>query len=181
MDEYIERGAFIEAVKDIPMWGSVAAMLADSIPAADVAPVVHARWIHSRYEDCSEQFELVKCSQCNHEAYAMAFYVRGGNYCPACGAKMDGGADNDREALLLRIDCHGTNKFGMIDEDIRAFVKAQPAADVAPVVRCEDCVHWDDDPDTYGADYGPKGKCMKSFETMCADDFCSYGERRDKP
>lgn len=64
-------------------------------PAADVAPVVHGRWIHSRYEDCSEQFELVKCSQCNHEAYAMAFYVRGGNYCPNCGAKMDGGADND--------------------------------------------------------------------------------------
>lgn len=60
-------------------------------PAADVAPVVHGRWIHSRYEDCSEQFELVKCSQCNHEAYAMAFYVRGGNYCPNCGAKMDGG------------------------------------------------------------------------------------------
>ena len=57
-------------------------------PAADVAPVVHGRWIHSRYEDCSEQFELVKCSQCNHEAYAMAFYVRGGNYCPHCGAKM---------------------------------------------------------------------------------------------
>lgn len=53
-------------------------------PAADVAPVVHGRWIHSRYEDCSEQFELVKCSQCNHEAYAMAFYVRGGNYCPNC-------------------------------------------------------------------------------------------------
>ena len=27
-----------------------------------------------------------------------------------------------------------------------------PAADVAPVVRCKDCVHWDDAPDTYGAD-----------------------------
>lgn len=67
--------------------------------AADVAPVVHgrwihSRWIHSRYEDCSEQFELVKCSLCNHEAYAMAFYVHGGNYYPACGAKMDGGADH---------------------------------------------------------------------------------------
>lgn len=62
--------------------------------AGYAVPVVHGRWIHSRYEDCSEQFELVKCSQCNHEAYAMAFYVRGGNYCPACGAKMDGG-DND--------------------------------------------------------------------------------------
>ena len=54
-----------------------------------------------------------------------------------------------------------------------------PAADVAPVVRCKDCVRWDDDPDTYGADGGPKGKCMKSFETMCADDFCSYGERKE--
>ena len=64
-------------------------------PAADVAPVVHGRWIHSRYEDCSEQFELVKCSQCNHEAYAMAFYVRGGNYCPNCGAKMDGGNSDE--------------------------------------------------------------------------------------
>lgn len=53
-------------------------------------------------------------------------------------------------------------------------------ADVAKVVRCENCVYWDDDPDTYGADNGPKGKCMKSFETMCADDFCSYGERKDE-
>ena len=65
--------------------------------AADVAPVVHGRWIHSRYEDCSEQFELVKCSQCNHEAYAMAFYVRGGNYCPNCGAKMDGGDSDEAD------------------------------------------------------------------------------------
>lgn len=61
---------------------------------ADGRLVVHGRWIHSRYEDCSEQFELVKCSQCNHEAYAMAFYVRGGNYCPNCGAKMNGGDSN---------------------------------------------------------------------------------------
>lgn len=41
----------------------------------------------------------------------------------------------EREALLLRIDCYGTNKFGMLDEDIRAFVKAQPAAAVVPVVH----------------------------------------------
>ena len=58
-------------------------------------------------------------------------------------------------------------------------INSIPAADVAPVVRCKDCVHWDDDPDTYGTDDGPKGKCMKSFETMCADDFCSYGERKE--
>jgi hypothetical protein len=108
MNEYIDRDALRQAVlesqHDNPHPRGMAHIAHDCehahfvamiarFPAADVAPVVHARWIHSRYEDCSEQFELVKCSQCNHEAYAMAFYVRGGNYCPNCGAKMDGGAE----------------------------------------------------------------------------------------
>lgn len=62
----------------------------------EYAPVVHGEWRHSRYVDCSESFELVKCSNCNHEAYAMAIYVRGGNYCPNCGAKMDGGDPDGR-------------------------------------------------------------------------------------
>ncbi len=101
MAEYIKREALLDSICyetcGIAFCGATnCAFMAKvcSAPVADVAPVVHARWIHSRYEDCSEQFELVKCSQCNHEAYAMAFYVRGGNYCPNCGAKMDGGADN---------------------------------------------------------------------------------------
>lgn len=51
MAEYIEREAFIEAVKDIPMWGSVAVMFADSIPAADVAPVVRCKDCDYSYED----------------------------------------------------------------------------------------------------------------------------------
>lgn len=103
MDEHIKREAAIDAITDLAgkaptrsayeaVWKSARAL--KKIPAADVAPVVHGRWIHSRYEDCSEQFELVKCSQCNHEAYAMALYVHGGNYCPNCWAKMDGG-DSD--------------------------------------------------------------------------------------
>ena len=58
-------------------------------------------------------------------------------------------------------------------------VSDAPTVDAVIVTRCEDCVHWDGDPDTYGADDGPKGKCMKSFEMMCADDFCSYGERKE--
>lgn len=101
MDEYIQRSyirkmAMFEMAYTMETETDAAVVLRmiDDAPATDVAPVVHARWIHSRYEDCSEQFELVKCSQCNHEAYAMAFYVRGGNYCPNCGAKMDGGDKN---------------------------------------------------------------------------------------
>ena len=61
-------------------------------------------------------------------------------------------------------------------DEVSGVIDACPTVDAVIVTRCEDCVHWDDDPDTYGADDGPKGKCMKSFETMCADDFCSYGE-----
>lgn len=32
----------------------------------------------------------------------------------------------DADALTLRVDIHGTNKFGMLDEDIRQFVNAAP-------------------------------------------------------
>ena len=56
-----------------------------SIPAADVAPVVHGRWV-----DAGRGIKA--CSNCNHgikEHMACA-----NHYCPNCGAKMDGG-DND--------------------------------------------------------------------------------------
>lgn len=58
----------------------------EGAPAADVAPVRHGRWgTHSDRPD-----SLI-CSVCNcgfdmwkHDPH---------NYCPNCGAKMDGGAD----------------------------------------------------------------------------------------
>lgn len=82
-----ESGIYAEAYED-------AANMLQDMPAADVTEVVHGQWVHSRYDNCSEQFDIVKCSRCGHEAYAAAYFVRGGNYCPNCGAKMDGGNDN---------------------------------------------------------------------------------------
>lgn len=82
-------------------------------------------------------------------------------------------------AAIEAVEDSGIELYQSEWNEIEEKINAMHAADVVPVVRCKDCVHWDDDPDTYGADYGPKGKCMKSFETMCADDFCSYGERKD--
>lgn len=100
MAEYIDREAAIDAITDLAgkaptrsaydaIWKSARALR--KIPAADVAPVVHGRWLHSGYVD---HLEVVKCSECNHEAFAIALYVCDGNYCPNCGARMDGGADN---------------------------------------------------------------------------------------
>ena len=80
----------------------------------------------------------------------------------------------ERAKLLKKlITCGAICEFG------ECLIKQFPTVDAVPVVRCKDCVYWDDDPDTYGADNGPKGKCMKLFETMCADDFCSYGKRKE--
>lgn len=54
---------------------------------ADVAPVVHGRWIQVDSTKC-------RCSHCDIIAL-IALYPHGDkNFCPNCGAKMDGGADN---------------------------------------------------------------------------------------
>ena len=61
-------------------------------PAADVAPVVHGRWI-----DGAEDFT---CGNHNAECSICRCYVSWDgcdedfNYCPNCGAKMDGGFDD---------------------------------------------------------------------------------------
>ena len=53
-----------------------------------------------------------------------------------------------------------------------------PAADVAPVVRCKDCVHYD------------MGVCLKiysdgnvhpeAWQPRRPEDYCSYGERKEE-
>lgn len=64
----------------------VDAGLIDEIPAADVAPVVHGRWM---YEKTEGGFHIWRCSRCgrgmndNPEGIDL--------YCYHCGAKMDGG------------------------------------------------------------------------------------------
>ena len=56
----------------------------EKIPSANVAPVVHGRWIMH-----DDEFGLTcECSACHIET------MGDGNYCPNCGAKMDGGAGN---------------------------------------------------------------------------------------
>lgn len=56
----------------------------------DVVPVVHGKWI----ESVSFNVGFWVCSNCKFVSEAIAAHKLYG-YCPNCGAKMDGGADND--------------------------------------------------------------------------------------
>ena len=64
------------------------------LPAVDAVPVVHARWGIARFEKTytgytnaiiTKEFIYHVCSACGKDVDGALF-----NYCPNCGAKMDG-------------------------------------------------------------------------------------------
>lgn len=100
MAEYIKREAAVKAVEKYGLtngvvWGRhtglaicIASEIAD-IPAADVAPVVHARWIPFHSETAGD---IQYCSNCKIGNAAKS------DFCPHCGAIMDGG-DSDAKSV----------------------------------------------------------------------------------
>lgn len=97
MAEYIEREALIEKCKAIiqDKWNDKAAPVswshayADFIedienqPAADVAPVVHGKWVYHNFDTI--------CSECRKPAIFDEWEQQAETeFCPHCGAKMDG-------------------------------------------------------------------------------------------
>ncbi len=98
MDEYIERESAKRAVDyavelSNSEYDAVCNAL-DGLPAADVAPVVHGKWVWHE-----EEFEY-ECSAChcrfdyNHTFELFDHGFQYADYCPHCGAIM-GGGDND--------------------------------------------------------------------------------------
>lgn len=79
-DEYISREAAIEAVKHAWAKGLEPSQYIEILPAADVAEVVHGRWI---YHDDG----VFTCSECGNAESNDSYY------CRLCGAKMDGAAE----------------------------------------------------------------------------------------
>lgn len=113
MAEYIEREAAMDIFGDAPMWQGyyepypwevhcaivgIVKLLKEEIskiPAADVAPVRHGRWIEQEDQMLDVYYT---CSACKEDFYIettgytekdMFLYT----YCPNCGAKMDGGEE----------------------------------------------------------------------------------------
>ena len=78
MAEYLEKSMCVRLINDPRLFCSEALERAIlCAPSADVAPVVHGRWLG--YE----------CSVCG-----VSSEYGSSNYCPNCGAKMDGGDGN---------------------------------------------------------------------------------------
>ena len=65
---------------------------------------------------------------------------------------------------------------------LQSLIHLMPTVDAVEVVRCKDCIHFKE---TSGKDSGKPcgyGRCMKPFFIQMivdAEDFCSYGERKD--
>lgn len=94
MAEYIKREAVLRAVQGqrSPCRSPAQNRMLDClkaavirIPAADVAPVVHAEWVV-----CGDGDNVPwMCSHCG-KTTAHKYKVMYGKYCPHCWAKMDG-------------------------------------------------------------------------------------------
>lgn len=59
--------------------------LVEKIPTADVQEVRYGEWIESDYGICH-------CSECGFEYKSQAEVTQ---YCPGCGARMDGGESDE--------------------------------------------------------------------------------------
>ena len=91
--EYIEREAVLAYMSEVKaacisnfeyeasavIEGMIGEIKDDEIPAADVEPVRHGHWIDNKHTDTAI------CSECKR------VFTDETNYCPNCGAKMDGG------------------------------------------------------------------------------------------
>ena len=62
--------------------------------------VWRGEWNYSHTTE-TDHFAVVKCSKCGHEAFAIALYVKDGNFCPACGAPM---TDEAVEMVMERLE-----------------------------------------------------------------------------
>ena len=94
MAEYIKREAAVKVADKYGLANGSAlgrhTGLADciaseiaNIPAADVAPVIHARWIGSKYDPETGDY-MEKCSHCG--VFSREYWKP---HCSECGALMD--------------------------------------------------------------------------------------------
>lgn len=126
---------------------AVASVFTDA-PAADVEPVRHGRWIPIRESEMTgwnpefagrNPIGGYKCSECwkfavfdCNDEYVLS------DFCPQCGAKMDGGVDNETDTV-----------------------------DAVPVVRCRECKYSYEDISGRCCSHGPCADWVVLDDSFC--------------
>ena len=87
----IDADALLEKMQRTSRYFSVVYDV-DAMPTLDVAPVLHGRWV--LLDECYN--EGVYCSACHKKVYKKCYANQKikSKFCPNCGARMDGGAEN---------------------------------------------------------------------------------------
>ena len=73
------------------LYSLIGVKVGDSVPAADVAPVVHGKWkATGTFKVADYNYTVVeqRCSACGHCSIRFKNKAES-NYCPKCGSKMD--------------------------------------------------------------------------------------------
>ena len=93
MDEYIKREYAVDAITDVYYNTPDINLSCEKfetailkIQPADVTPIRHGRW-----EEASDGDGIV-CPFCRTDFCTIIYDTEYFNYCPNCGAKLDGGA-----------------------------------------------------------------------------------------
>lgn len=90
-----------------------------------------------------------------------------GIWCPKCGDALDIDIVNG----VLAIGCFGCGEYTPVSELMKLHLN-----DAVPVVRCKDCVMYQ----SSGKSGLNLGWCPVCSFVRWGDDFCSYGERKEK-
>lgn len=117
MAEYIDKQAFLDYMKGTSRYFNVKFDI-ENFPIADVVPVQHGRWVMHK----DELGLTSECSACHIETMC------NGNYCPNCGAKMDGGNDAptvggrliDADTLLQQLEEDRPYNWGDSEAEMQA-------------------------------------------------------------
>lgn len=97
MPEYIKREAALMKLMQDGCSAKNLQSISD-MPAADVAPVVHGRFDDSGRYTFPSGDVAVRCTNCGCALTKSEYRLYTWNYCPICGAKMDGG-DSDAKSV----------------------------------------------------------------------------------
>ena len=84
--------------------------------------------------------------------------------------------DADKIVYSWTIDNDGEEHDGVT---LQSIIDKMPTIDAVPVVRCKDCKWWDDFPIASATPYIHECSASYPRRGTCADDYCSWGERRE--